>query len=129
MAKTKEVTVEDVIASVDGMAVEDLVKVKEAVTDKIASMKHLVISDMREQMQKQMQLFGLTASDLGFGSPVKGSKKAVGERKRAAPQGECPICQFATDEPHDGRKHRSQGENKRPFTDEELSELGLRKVA
>lgn len=40
----------------------------------------------------------------------------------------CPICQFRTEPHHDGRAHRSQ-EPKRPFTEEELSEKGLAKVA
>lgn len=37
----------------------------------------------------------------------------------------CPICQFTTVPPHDGRQHRSQGDNKKPFNDSELKELGL----
>ena len=37
----------------------------------------------------------------------------------------CPICNFLTDPPHDGRKHRTQGDDKRPFTDAELRELNL----
>jgi hypothetical protein len=40
----------------------------------------------------------------------------------------CPICEFKTEPHHDGRAHRSQ-EPKKPFTEEELSEKGLAKVA
>ena len=40
----------------------------------------------------------------------------------------CPICEFRTTPRHDGRAHRSQ-EPKRPFTDAELAERGLAKVA
>jgi hypothetical protein len=40
----------------------------------------------------------------------------------------CPICEFKTEPHHDGRAHRSQ-EPKRAFTEEELSEKGLAKVA
>ena len=40
----------------------------------------------------------------------------------------CPICEFRTEPHHDRRAHRSQ-EPKRPFTEEELSEKGLAKVA
>ena len=39
----------------------------------------------------------------------------------------CKICGFKTDPPHDARAHRSQAE-KRPFTDEELAQLGMTKV-
>lgn len=109
------------------MAVEDLVKVKEAVSDKLESMKHLVVTEMREQMHKQMQLFGLTPADLGFSSPAKGPKKAVGERKRELdPTKPCKICGFATaPENHDARWHRG---GKPAMDDEMLRELGLTKV-
>jgi len=38
------------------------------------------------------------------------------------------FANFATNPPHDSRKHRRQGEEKRPFTQEELEELGLERV-
>jgi hypothetical protein len=40
----------------------------------------------------------------------------------------CPICEFKTEPHHDGRAHRSQ-EPKRAFTEEELAERGLTKLA
>jgi hypothetical protein len=49
--------------------------------------------------------------------------------KRQARDVPCPICEFKTDPHHDGRAHRSQLEPKRPFTEEELVEKGLAKVA
>jgi hypothetical protein len=39
----------------------------------------------------------------------------------------CPICNFKTDPPHDGRSHRGQNK-KRPLTAEELEAKGLTKV-
>jgi hypothetical protein len=41
----------------------------------------------------------------------------------------CTICKFATDPSHDGRLkfHRDQGENKKPLTDKQLADLGLKK--
>jgi hypothetical protein len=48
--------------------------------------------------------------------------------KRQARDLPCPICEFKTEPHHDGRAHRSQ-EPKRPFTEEELAERGLAKVA
>jgi hypothetical protein len=39
----------------------------------------------------------------------------------------CPICNFRTDPPHDGRRHK--GKERRPFTAEELASEGLRKVS
>jgi hypothetical protein len=40
----------------------------------------------------------------------------------------CPICKFKTVPSHDGRRHRSQGDNKRPFNAQELSDLGLARL-
>jgi hypothetical protein len=37
----------------------------------------------------------------------------------------CPICKFKTVPPHDGRRHRSQGKDKKPFSVQELTEFGL----
>lgn len=37
----------------------------------------------------------------------------------------CPVCGFATNPGHDARKHRAQGDKKRPFTSKQLKELGL----
>lgn len=53
-------------------------------------------------------------------------KKTVKRAQKT--EGECPICQFATEKFHDGRQHRKQGNDKRPFTDEELMEMGMRRV-
>ena len=39
----------------------------------------------------------------------------------------CPICKFATNPPHDGRRHPRK-EPKRPFTDDELQAMGMRRM-
>jgi hypothetical protein len=44
------------------------------------------------------------------------------------PRGTCPICEYATSPPHDKRSHRMQTK-KKPFTDAELSERGMKIVA
>jgi hypothetical protein len=48
--------------------------------------------------------------------------------RRQARDVPCPICGVKTNPHHDGRAHRSQ-EPKKPFTEEELSEKGLARVA
>ena len=48
--------------------------------------------------------------------------------KRQARDTPCPICEFRTEPHHDRRAHRSQ-ETKRAFTEEELKDKGLTKVA
>jgi hypothetical protein len=74
-------------------------------------------------------------SELGFhyvltegasspGAPRKASSQAPKRQKKDVP---CPICNFKTNPPHDGRMHRSQ-KSKKPFTVEELMERHLTKV-
>lgn len=46
-------------------------------------------------------------------------------QKKDAP---CPICKFKTSPPHDGRRHRSQGNKKTAFNNSELAALGYTKV-
>lgn len=73
-------------------------------------------------------------NDLGFNYRLveAGQRAAVKEsgngRRRSGPSDQpCPICQFKTDPPHDGRAHRSQKE-KKPFSPAELAEKGLTRV-
>ena len=40
----------------------------------------------------------------------------------------CPVCNFKTSPPHDGRQHRGQGKRKRPFSAAELKEFRLERV-
>jgi hypothetical protein len=58
----------------------------------------------------------------GTSKPLK-AKIGARQVKDAA----CPICEFRTDPPHDGRTHRSQ-KKKKAFTAQELEEKGLTKV-
>ena len=54
----------------------------------------------------------------------RGGKGSMRQKKDAP----CPICRFKTHPVHDGRRHRSQGNKKQPFTNQELGELGYAKV-
>jgi hypothetical protein len=56
----------------------------------------------------------------------KASMRRAEGRKRT--EGPCPICGFGTNPPHDGRKHRSQGDDKKPFSAQELAQFGFIKV-
>jgi hypothetical protein len=65
--------------------------------------------------------------------PARGTvRKPSNARKGSAPdhhpKGACPICEFATNPPHDKRSHRGQTK-KKPFTDAELAEKGMKMVA
>jgi hypothetical protein len=62
--------------------------------------------------------------ELGFRGQAKDQESRV---KRPPKDEPCPVCNFKTDPPHNGRSHRGQAK-KWPFTDEELEEKGLTKV-
>jgi DNA repair exonuclease SbcCD ATPase subunit len=62
--------------------------------------------------------------ELGFKGRAKDQESRVGRPPKDEP---CPVCNFKTDPPHNGRSHRGQAK-KRPFTAEELEEKGLTKV-
>jgi hypothetical protein len=55
------------------------------------------------------------------------SAKAGPKGKRTIKAAACPICEFQTTPPHDGRTHRNQ-KKKSPFSATELKEKGLVKV-
>lgn len=75
-------------------------------------------------LQHQIASFNLTLGELAHAS------KAVTIVDRSPPprKGKCPICKFATQPPHDGRKHSSQGKTKRAFSKNELKLLRLTRV-
>jgi hypothetical protein len=56
-------------------------------------------------------------------------KRPQGGRRTIDPTKPCTICKFITDPAHDSRKHRGQGDKKRPFTPKELEEHHMVKLA
>src|SRR5580704_999585 len=69
-------------------------------------------------------------NDLGFNYTLTngaGRAAKAGKGKRTIKVAACPICEFQTTPPHDGRTHRSQ-KKKSPFSAAELKEKGLMKV-
>lgn len=58
----------------------------------------------------------------------KTTKKTGGTKREIDPNKICDVCGFATaPKNHDKRSHRGQSE-KKPFTSQELKEMGLTKV-
>jgi hypothetical protein len=57
----------------------------------------------------------------------KQAKTGPAKGKRTIKAAACPICEFQTSPPHDGRTHRNQ-KKKGPFSAAELKEKGLAKV-
>ena len=63
-----------------------------------------------------------------LGSPFELIEAAGSTSKRKPKRskcGPCSVCEFVTVPPHDARRHRFQGADKQPFTDDQLAELGL----
>jgi DNA-binding protein H-NS len=62
-------------------------------------------------------------------SKTNGRRKSNGAAVKAKPAkaDACPICDFQTTPPHDGRTHRSQ-KKKAPFSAAEVTDQGLAKV-
>lgn len=108
---------------VDSLSFEELAKIKEAVSDKMDSLRDSMRDKLKAEITSQLGVYGFSFEDLGFDG--RKMRKAGGRAKSSGP---CPICDFATDPPHDGRKHRAQGNKKKAFTASELSELGLEKA-
>lgn len=68
----------------------------------------------------------LRALGHAFPEDRKGARK-TGIRRIKDANEPCKVCGFVTEPPHDGRAHRSQGTNKKKFTEKELAELGYKK--
>jgi hypothetical protein len=71
-------------------------------------------------------------NDLGFNYTLtngagKAAKAGSAKGRRTIKAAACPICEFQTTPPHDGRTHRNQ-KKKSPFSAAELKEKGLVKV-
>jgi hypothetical protein len=61
-------------------------------------------------------------------APPSKTKAKTGRKTfkgRGTPKRTCPVCGFATTPSHDARKHRGQGNKKRPFTSKQLKEFGF----
>ena len=89
-----------------------------------------IIAEAKAELLEAAQLAVDELNELGFNYGLtEGGKKAKTGLKRQVSDAPCPICEYKTNPPHDGRKHRPQGEEKRPFNPAELEELELVRVA
>lgn len=89
MAKspTSKVSLEDVLNAIDSFEIEELAQVKEAASDKIEGMKHLVVQQFKDDLKRKMDLFGLTAADLGLGAQTGSGR---GRRGKTGGDGSIP---------------------------------------
>jgi len=97
------------------------------------------LDDQKNKLRDQAKMEGLTRAEeaieevnaLGYNYSIserapagRGARGGVRQKKDLP----CPICKFKTNPAHDGRRHRSQGNKKMPFTNNELAGLGYSKV-
>lgn len=92
---------------------EELASLKEEAIEELLNQKKDLDFQLSQLGYREQPRYVPPTSKPGVGKPI-GSKPA--EQKY------CPICKVNG---HDGRAHRSQGADKRPFTDEERNALGL----
>jgi DNA-binding protein H-NS len=78
---------------------------------------------------KKIEDFLIADSGVSKGSKANGRRSAKGAAVKAkrVKADACPICNFQTTPPHDGRTHRNQ-KKKAPFSAAELADKGLTKV-
>lgn len=92
--------------------------------EELESLKQSAIEELLEQRGD----IDAKLQKLGYGDHPKAKAPAKTGTRERDPNKPCSVCNFATTPPHDGRVHRSQGEKKTPFTEAELSKLGLKKA-
>ena len=109
-------------------AILQIKKLREEEAKLVEAAKAEALAKTREGIEELNILgFNYELTELG---QVKGPRKAATTRKTIdhSPKGTCPICQYATNPPHDKRSHRAQT-RKKPFTDAELTERRMKVVA
>lgn len=102
----------------------------------IAEIKHLqeeiarLTAQAKDEALEQARAAVETLNALGFDYRLIDAAKSGGMpvKKRKAANHACTVCGFATDPHHDARKHKGQGSDQRPFTDDELTAFGLAKT-
>ena len=90
----------------------------------------LIEGAKKEALQKAQEAVDeLNALGFSYRLTEGGKRTSVRKGTRQVKDEPCKVCNFKTSPPHDARKHRSQGEHKRAFTQKQLQELGLEKIA
>jgi len=107
-------------------AILQIKKLREEEAKLVEAAKAEALAKTREGIE-ELNILGFNYELVGPGQ-VKGPRK-TGTRKAIdhSPKGTCPICQYATNPPHDKRSHRAQTK-KKPFTDAELEQRSMERA-
>lgn len=105
-----------------------------SVVDQLKSLddqRQKILGQAKEEALRRVQAAIDELNNLGFSFGLEsGRTSSSGSRKgtrRVSADRPCPICGFRTEPAHDARRHRGRP-NKKPFTAEELSGMGMRKA-
>ena len=103
-------------------ALDQIKKIDEQRNKLLDSAKNEALARVHEAVEE--------LNSLGFSYTVAEEARGRGSRRgtRQRNDGPCPICNFKTNPPHDGRRHRAQGHKKVAFTNSELSAMGYTKA-
>jgi single-stranded DNA-specific DHH superfamily exonuclease len=100
---------------------------------KLDQQRQKLIENAKQEAMKKAQAAVDELNSLGFNFELKERKSRNGSSRsgtRAVKDKPCPICRFKTDPPHDRRRHsKHKSAKNRAFTNEELQEMGLRRVS
>ena len=110
---------------ISGLSYENAAALSKLLAVKLEEEKESAKQKLVAEFNERLAHFGFSPEDLGM---LRKRGRKPGEGRRAIHAGECSVCKFTTQPAHDGRKHRSQGDDKKPFTAKELAELGIVKV-
>ncbi len=80
-----------------------------------------------QELLNQRKAIDAQLAEFGHGDSGARSGRGSGVKRPVDPNKPCGICGFATVPNHDGRKHRSQGDKRKPFTAAALSDMGMSK--
>jgi len=96
---------------------------------KIDEQRTKLLDNAKAESLARVQVALDELNQLGFSYSLHENGRGRGRRGvRQRNDGPCPICNFKTNPPHDGRRHRAQGHKKVAFTNSELSAMGYSKV-
>lgn len=107
---------------------EQLKKLDEQRAKLIEEAKAAAMKKVQEGIDELTALgleYKLTAIEDVAPAKKRGSREGAGQIDPTKP---CSVCNFLTSPNHDARKHRAQGENKKPFTAKDLEQFGLKKA-
>lgn len=100
---------------------------------KLDEQRNALLENAKKEAMEKANAAIADLNSLGFNYRLteSGSAASSGNRKgtrQTNPDTVCKICNFKTEPAHDGRRHRGQKDGPKPFTDDELAALHLKKV-